>query len=131
MRSILVLASILALTACRDDGPDFRQISYFKSTARDRVFVMQASKEASPDEVEAFARRQMHTDGHVTMVYVYEASATAPGDLVTLQPDLFSANTVMMDTPAGRGWRWLFLQDHIGQIFFTDCKLGPDEDCNP
>ena len=131
MRLVLALACALALTACKDDGPDFRQISYFKSDNRDRVFVVQASEDATPTEAEAFARDQIHTDGRVTMVYIFEAGATAPGDLITQSPDLIAANTAMMDTPAGRGWRWWYLHDRSGVTFFVDCKIKSDDVCNP
>ena len=124
MKRFALTFTLLIVAACKPDP--IQQIGYFKDEASNRVFVLQAD-----DEIEATTARdiiagKMHTEGQMTVVYLFTSDSAAPSDVVTLAPNFVAANQAMFDSP-GPAWRWRWVKAPSGKTTFTDCETAPDD----
>lgn len=63
-----------------DRGPDlFRQVGYLKSEARDRVFTIAYSPEATEHDIRTRAAAEPYTSGQMTAVYFFPIPPHARG----------------------------------------------------
>ena len=118
------LPLILLLAAC--SGSAFDRVSYFKDDGPNRVMVLVASRDASPEEAEQHAEQLMHTDGRLTIAYLYEPG-TALGDPITMAANFATANQIMFEADLPP-WRWRFIRGADGSTTFYDCQAEPGDE---
>ena len=120
-------AFIVMAASCSDPGKPrlsdkFQLRVYFKSDARDRIFVYQAKTVVSESEALQFAQGEMHTEGQMTAVYIYDPSAVAPGNPLSSENSVFRVNDILYESKRIDSWRFAYMKYRTGVVDFVDCK---------
>lgn len=81
------------------DAPTAKRVGYFKSGDNARVIAYQAAEPLTKAQARAVLLASPATDGSVTMAVLYQPGSTAPGDKLTLAPDLAAAARLIGEPP--------------------------------
>lgn len=99
----------------------FRQVGYFKDSAKNRIFTIEMKGNINKSQAYAFAKSKPNTIGRVTAVYFYLTGSVIPADGVTRARNIFKANDVLYDTKGLSNWNFAYMKRLNGSEEFVDC----------
>ena len=105
----------------------FHQRVYFKSSARDRIFVYQAKSIVTAEEARKLAQMQMHTIGQMTAVYIFQPNTIAPGNILNTENSVFRVNDLLYNAADIDAWRFAYFKNRNDSVIFVDCETGQDQ----
>lgn len=100
----------------------FRQVGYFKDSAKNRIFTIEMKASINKSQAYTFAKNKPYTKGRITVVYFYNKGSVIPADGITMARNIQRVNHVLYDMKGLDPWRYVFMKHRGGDETFVDCK---------